>query len=67
MAQHQHAPGSNKDQMALLHQLYEQHAEKIAQAGDGVLIFDEVKVQVQVIWNSKNNQIGLMHYCISNY
>ena len=63
MAQHQHAPGSNEDQMALQHELYKQHAEKIAQAGkmvpkqDGVLIFDEVKVQGKVIWNSKNNQI----------
>ena len=40
-------------------ELYSKHrAEKSpAPTGDGILIFDEVRVQGKVIWNSKNNQI----------
>ena len=63
MSLHQRSPGANEQQMALQHELYSQHVEKIAAEGrlspkrEGILIFDEVKVQGKVIWNSKNNQI----------
>ena len=63
MSLHQRAPGANEQQMALQHKLYDQHVEKTKAEGkmppkrEGILIFDEVKVQGKVIWNSKNNQI----------
>ena len=33
------------------------NSEHHAPLGEGILIFDEVKVQTKVIWNSKNNEI----------
>ena len=63
MSHHQKSPGANEQQMALQHELYNQHIEKITALcrmppkKEGILIFDEVKVQGKVIWNSKNNQI----------
>lgn len=55
--------GANDECMALQFKMYKQHQEKRVQEGypqpkgDGVLIFDEVRVQGNVVWNSKNNQI----------
>ena len=45
------------------HKLYTEHVEakirkgKMQPTKDGVLILDEVRVQSDVVWNSKNNQI----------
>ena len=48
-----------EESLALQFELYAQHkAERSpSPVGDGILIFDEVRVQGKVIWNSKNNQI----------
>ena len=59
LSSHQNEPGVKEESLALQFELYSQHkAEKSpTPTGDGILIFDEVRVQGKVIWNSKNNQI----------
>ena len=63
MSSHQQDPGANEEHMELQSTLYNQHVESKVSKGsrkpkrDGILIFDQVKVQGGVAWNSKNNQI----------
>ena len=59
LSSHQNEPGVKEESLALQFELYSQHkAEKSpTPTGDGILIFDEVRVQEKVIWNSRNNQI----------
>lgn len=61
-----HEPGANDrcivDQIAAYMVFKEEvrRSGKLEPQGDGVLMFDEVKVACQLIWNSRNNQlIGL--------
>ena len=56
-------PGINHDYMARQYHMYSKHSEDVSvksdcpPVGEGILIFDEVKVQTKVMWNSKNNEI----------
>lgn len=47
------------ESLALQFDLYSQHkaTKSPVPTGDGILIYDEVRVQGQVIWNFKNNKI----------
>ena len=63
LSAHRHDPGANEEYLELQHKLYTQHVEESVKRGqmkptkDGILIFDEVRVQSGIVWNSKNNQI----------
>ena len=59
LASHQNDPGAKEESLALQFNLYTQHKaeRKPTPTGDGIVIFNEVRVQGKVIWNSKNNQI----------
>ena len=63
MSSHQRDPGANEEHMELQNTLYQHHVESKVKKGsskpkkDGIIIFDEVKVQGGIAWNSKNNQI----------
>ena len=65
MSSHQRDPGANEEHniMELQNNLYKQHVKSKINKGsmkpkrDGILIFNVVKVQGGVPWNSKNNQI----------
>ena len=59
LSSHQNDPGVKEESLALQFQLYSQHKDvkSPTPTGDGILIFDEVRVQGRVIWNSKNNKI----------
>ena len=56
-------PGANEGQIAAQFELYEKYKKEQVSGGHhqpqgyGILIFDEVRVQGKVVWNSKNNQI----------
>ena len=60
---HLRDPAANDECLAMQFKLYKQHREKRVEegcpepTGDGILIFDEVRVQGNVVWNSKNNQV----------
>lgn len=63
MSSHQRDPGANEEHVELRSTFYNQHVENKIRQGlpkpkrNGILIFEEVKVQGGVAWNSKNNQI----------
>ena len=59
LSSHQNDPGVKEESLALQFDLYLQHkaTKSPVPTGDGILIFDEVRVQGRVIWNSKNNKI----------
>jgi hypothetical protein len=56
-------PSIDHDYMAQQYYMYSKHGEDVLvksecpPLGEGILIFDEMKVQSKVMWNSKNNEI----------
>ena len=58
-----HEPGASSDCIAnqlANYMIYKEECHKQGKKqpqGDGVLIFDEVKVACQLMWNSRNNQL----------
>lgn len=54
LSSHQHNPGVKEESLALQFDLYSQHKATKSHVStvDGILIFDEVRVQGRVIWSS---------------
>lgn len=56
-------PGINHNYMARQYHMYSKHCKDVVvkseypPLGEGILIFDKVKVQLKMMWNSKNNEI----------